>query len=158
MVCVVEAPPYYLSRDQQGQLRGLSTDLLDRLAALVLDFAGGVPFDSLRFRQEALLVFLHQALRPVLRSSQHRFSLPAGRAELGLILAQFTLGLRTMALGLLQALLDPALPRLEGLQDRRGGGIVPPPPPEGVRGRFPRGLPAGENRLRPWPLFLLRGM
>ena len=137
MVCVVEAPPYYLFRDQQGQLRGLSTDLLDRLAALVLDFAGGVPFDSLRFRQEALLVFLHQALRPVLRSSQHRFSFPAGRAELGLILAQFTLGLRTVALGLLQALLDPALPRLEGLQDRREGVLVQHPQQDAEGDDFP---------------------
>src|SRR2546430_17017477 len=107
MVCVVEAPPYYLFRDQQGQLRGLSTDLLDRLAALVLDFAGGVPFVSLRVRQEALLVFLHLALRPVRRSRQHRFSFPAGRAALGLILAQFTLGLRTVASGPPHALLGP---------------------------------------------------
>ena len=103
----------------------------------MLDFAGGVPFDSLRFRQEALLVFLHQALRPVLRSSQHRFSLPAGRAELGLILAQFTLGLRTVALGLLQALLDPALPRLEGLQDRREGVLVQHPQQDAEGDDFP---------------------
>ena len=99
MVCVVEAPPYYLFRDQQGQLRGLSTDLLDRLAALVLDFAGGVPFDSLRFRQEALLVFgperlpnMRRTLRSVLTGLQLTF-VEKVLATISIIVLAVTLGL-----------------------------------------------------------------
>ena len=73
MVRVRKAPLNDFFGHHQRQIGRLSADLLNRLPPFVVDLTRRIAFDAVGLRNQALLVFFHDTLRPFLRRQQNPF-------------------------------------------------------------------------------------
>ena len=154
MIGIGKTAPHHLLSHQQGQVGRLGPDVLNRLAALMLDVAGSVRLDALGFREQALLVFLQQALGLILRPGQYRLGVARGRAQFGLVFLHLALRLSAMPLGLLQTVPDLALARLQALEDRRERKLVQDQKEGSKRDNFPENQRRKKCRVKLWHGFL----
>ncbi len=90
----------------------------------MLDLACRITFDPLRLDSQALLIFLKQVLRTLLRRGEDALGFLGSRVELRFILLQPALRLGPVTLGLVQTVLDLLLPLFENAQDAGEGIFV----------------------------------